>query len=108
MFLVFLSQFSSFVLKWFDLVKRFPERMAKFGHLCFLLDTPSPRGRSARLGKHEALISKFMIRLGVDVLRLDKPLRLGEQLRLGEPLYLGVALLRLCVPANPVLFSLFF
>ena len=33
--LVGLSQFCSFVLKWFDLVKRFPVKMAKADHFCF-------------------------------------------------------------------------
>ena len=33
--LVGLSQFCSFVLKWFDLVKRCPMEMAKTGHFCY-------------------------------------------------------------------------
>ena len=48
--LVGLSQFCSFVLKWFDLVKRFSVKMAKTGHLCFHHNNPTPRRRSARLG----------------------------------------------------------
>ena len=48
--LVGLSQFCSFVLKLFDLVKIFQVKMAKTSHFCFLLDTPTPRRMSARLG----------------------------------------------------------
>ena len=48
--LVGLSQFCSFVLKWFDLVERFLVKMAKTGHLCFQHNTPTPRHRSACLG----------------------------------------------------------
>ena len=48
--LVGLSQFCSFVLKWFDLIKRFSVKMAKTGHFCFQHNTPTPRRRSARLG----------------------------------------------------------
>ena len=48
--LVGLSQFCSFVLKWFDLVKTFPMKMAKTSHLCFQCDTPTPRRRSACIG----------------------------------------------------------
>ena len=47
--LVGLIQFRSFVLKWFDLVKRFPVKTAKTGHFYFQHDTPTPRHRSARL-----------------------------------------------------------
>ena len=47
--LVSLSQFCSFVLKWFDLVKRFPVKMAKTGHLCFQHDTPMPRRTRGRV-----------------------------------------------------------
>ena len=49
--LVGLSQFCSFVLKWFDLVKRFSVKMAKTGHFCFQHDTPTPRGRNVHLGR---------------------------------------------------------
>ena len=48
--LVGLSQFCSFVLKWFDLVKIFSVTMAKTGHLCFQHDTLTATRRSARLG----------------------------------------------------------
>ena len=48
--LVGLSRFCSFVLKLFDLVKRFSVKMAKTGHFCFQCDTPTPRCRSAHLG----------------------------------------------------------
>ena len=45
-----LSQFFSFISKWFVLVKRFLMKMAKTGHICFQRDINTPRRRSARLG----------------------------------------------------------
>ena len=48
--LVGLSWFCSFVSKWFILVKRIPVKKAKIGNFCILLDTPTPKRRSARLG----------------------------------------------------------
>ena len=48
--LVGLSQFCSFVLKWFDLVKRFSVKMVKTDHFCFQRDTPTPKRMSACLG----------------------------------------------------------
>ena len=47
--LVGLSSFCSFVLKWFVLVEIFSVKIAKTCHFCFLLDTPTPRRRCARL-----------------------------------------------------------
>ena len=98
--LVGLSQFCSFVLKWFDLVKRFPVKMAKTRHSCFLLDTPTPRRRapprrrSSRLGGPETPPKKFLLHLGV------------APLCLSEPIHLGVALLRLGPTIVPVLLFL--
>ena len=80
--LVGLSQFCSFVSKWFDLVKRFLVKMAKTGHLCFQ-HTPTPRCRapprwkSLRLREPEAGFSEFS-----DPPRRRNP-RLGKLLRLG-------------------------
>ena len=48
--LVGLSRFCSFISKWFVLVKRFPMKMAKTGHIGFQLDILTPRRRSAHLG----------------------------------------------------------
>ena len=90
-----------FWLSWFWFGRKFQAKRAKSGYFCALLDTPSPKRRSARLseglclGKCEAKISDCLIRLGVAVLRLS------------EPLHLGVALLRLSVPTNPVFVFLF-
>ena len=98
--LVGLSQFCSFVLKWFDLVKRFSVKMANTGHFCFQHDTPTPRRRSAllgvelHLGEPEAEFSEFY-----DLPRCRNP-------RLGEPLRLGITLLRLGQATVPVLFFL--
>ena len=43
-----------FCLSWFWFGRKFSVKMAKSGHFCFLLYTPSPRRRSAHLGKPEA------------------------------------------------------
>ena len=40
-----------FYLSWFWFGRKFLVKMAKIGHLCFLLVTPSLRRRSARLGE---------------------------------------------------------
>ena len=97
-----------FWLSWFWFGRKFLVKMAKFCHFYFLLDTPTPMCRSARLGVELRLSGgpyakanpspeflHFLFRLGVVVLRL------------GEPLRLGVALLCLGVPASPILVPLF-
>ena len=77
-------------------------KMDKTGHFCIQPNTPTPRRRSAHLGGGPYTYAdpslrflNFLVRLGVTVLRL------------GEPLCLSVALLRLSVPASPVLVPLF-
>ena len=40
-----------FCLSWFWFGRKFPEKMVKTGHFYFLLDTPSPRRRSACLSE---------------------------------------------------------
>ena len=45
-FMVYFEFWSS----WFWFGRKFPVKSAKSGHLCVLLDTPTPRRRSACLG----------------------------------------------------------
>ena len=92
--LVGLSQFCSFVFKWFDLVKRCSMEMAKTGHFYFRHDTFTPRHRaplrwrSLLLDEPEVKFSEFF----------DPP-------RPRNPC-LGVALLCLCQATVPVWFFL--
>ena len=46
-----------FWLSWFWFGRKFLMKMAKFGHLCILLDTSTPRRRSLCLGELELRVS---------------------------------------------------
>ena len=88
------------------MVKRFLVKMAKTGHLCFLLDTPTPRRKCARLGGPKTPSEKFLLRLGIVMLRLGEPLCLGVALlRLGQPTVLVLFFLRLILESVTFLFG---
>ena len=80
-------------------------KMAKTCHLCFLLDTPTPRHRtpprwrSLCLGEPEAEFFEFF-----DPPRLRNP-RLGEPLRLGQAIVPVLLFLRLILEFITLLFG---